>query len=522
MTDDRPNLWRNNGGVYFGCKVDNTPQDPPPPSPAPINLLAGEWREHGNVLGYIGDRHMTLFGPMGSGKSRRVLMANLCRLTDWSMVVIDTKGELAAHTAAHRAKSGSVLLIDPFGMMAKNYPHLVAAHPEFSQSHGLNPLASLDPSTPRFVDDCKLLAEALIKVDEKDQHWGRSAQALVKGLLMTLKLQFGDEASLPLLRAVLGREAMELEGFNKAAVAAYGKRVPALASALNRFTKISPENRELFSILSTALTQTDWLDSEPIQADLSKGTYDFDQLKSGAPRGDGEPRPVTVYLILPPDYIESHATWFRVVLAAVLMPLLRDAERAAFPVLFALDEYAALGRMELFERNMAMMRGYGVKLLIILQDLAQLKDVHEKRWESFIANSGVRLLFAPQDYTTQKYFSDLSGQTVWTYKAESTNTGTSLGGGGGAGEASASHSKSSGTTIGEHKSLVPRYAPEHLASMEKGQAIAFLADTKSGEANVRRPVLLPDPVSEEAETYLSEINAVMTEARRTINGAMRR
>jgi type IV secretion system protein VirD4 len=287
MADHR---WDRDKGVYVGCGVANLSPDPPPPSDAPTNLLAGEWRPSGGVLGYSLDRHMIMFGPNGSGKSRRMLMVNLCRLLNWSVVVVDTKGELCAHTAPHRAKHGAVVVIDPFGVMPATYPALVKAHPWLGESYGLNPMAALDPAAPRFVDDCRLLAEALIKVDEKDKHWGASARALVKGLLMALKLKYGDAAALSMLRELLGQEAEILGAFNKKAVAEFAGRVPAVASALNRFTKITPENRELFSITSTALTQTDWLDSLPIQADLAKGAFPFDTLKAGYPfesRGAG-------------------------------------------------------------------------------------------------------------------------------------------------------------------------------------------------------------------------------------------
>src|SRR6202035_2007174 len=53
----------------------------------------------------------------------------------------------------------------------------------------------------------------------------------------------------------------------------------AIPAKLNRFTKMSSENRELFSILSTAQTQADWLDSKPIRRDLEKGAADFGSMK---------------------------------------------------------------------------------------------------------------------------------------------------------------------------------------------------------------------------------------------------
>ena len=59
--------------------------------------------------------------------------------------------------------------------------------------------------------------------------------------------------------------------------------------------------------------------------------------------------------------------------ASILRPLLRSVERPPVPVLFMLDEFAQLGRMEIIEDNYALMRGYGVKLWTIWQDLNQAK-----------------------------------------------------------------------------------------------------------------------------------------------------
>jgi hypothetical protein len=51
----------------------------------------------------------------------------LCRV-DWSCVVIDPKGELAAHTAVWRAakRGHKVIVVDPFRTMERNYPRLFA------------------------------------------------------------------------------------------------------------------------------------------------------------------------------------------------------------------------------------------------------------------------------------------------------------------------------------------------------------------------------------------------------------
>jgi Type IV secretory system Conjugative DNA transfer len=79
-----------------------------------------------------GDRHLATFGPNGSGKSRRLLWPNLAGLLDWSMLVIDPKGELARDTAGFRAHHRSnVILLNPFNALnlgTATYSCLLCSH----------------------------------------------------------------------------------------------------------------------------------------------------------------------------------------------------------------------------------------------------------------------------------------------------------------------------------------------------------------------------------------------------------
>jgi len=47
-----------------------------------------------------------------------------------------------------------------------------------------------------------------------------------------------------------------------------------------------------------------------------------------------------------------------------------------------LDEFAALGHMEVLERTMSQMRGYGIKMLMVLQDISQLKSCYKSIWRA--------------------------------------------------------------------------------------------------------------------------------------------
>ena len=195
------NLWAADGGVYFGHQVS--------PAENSENPLQGDWTPTRNQHRYTGDRHLVTVGPNGSGKTRRLLIPNLVWLQNWSILVVDPKGTLAALTGPFRASMPrqTVIVIDPFGVLERDYPKLVARYP-FLKSAGFNPVAALDPDGDDFPDDARALSEAIIRVEDKDQpHWARSAQDLVSGLMMCDRIENGPQSSLVAVRDWVGAEA---------------------------------------------------------------------------------------------------------------------------------------------------------------------------------------------------------------------------------------------------------------------------------------------------------------------------
>jgi type IV secretion system protein VirD4 len=130
----------------------------------------------GRPVTYDGDRHLTVFGPTGSGKSLFEIR-NLLSLAGINIVSVDTKGENAAVTAAWRRTVSDVFVFNPFGLLVDKYPDLKSA--------GFNPLAALDPDSSRFYEDAAAIAEALIKVEGDSQpHFPESARGLLQALIM--------------------------------------------------------------------------------------------------------------------------------------------------------------------------------------------------------------------------------------------------------------------------------------------------------------------------------------------------
>jgi type IV secretion system protein VirD4 len=246
----------------------------------------------------------------------------------------------------------------------------------------------------------------MIRVEGKEPHWSASAQDLVAGLIMAVRLTLPEVGSLAHVREMLGYDYARFRTnvLNLIEVAKI-EECPELEAKLSRFAVIDNESRELNSILSTAQTQTRWLDSRPIKNDLGKGVFDFSLLKE---------QPTTVYLTLPARRLGTHATWLRVMIASIIQPLLKDTRRSKVPVLLILDEYPALaaGGFPVIEKNMAMFRGFGIKLWTVWQDLGQAINLYGKGFESFVANAGVLQSFAPQDVVTAEHLSKLMPLTV--------------------------------------------------------------------------------------------------------------
>jgi type IV secretion system protein VirD4 len=84
-------------------------------------------------------------------------------------------------------------------------------------------------------------------------------------------------------------------------------------------------------------------------------------------------------------------------------------------VLFMLDEFAALGRLQPIERAMGLMAGYGLQLWPILQDVHQLRSLYAERAGTFLSNAGILQAFGVNDYDTADMLSKTMGRETISY-----------------------------------------------------------------------------------------------------------
>lgn len=458
-------------------------------SDAPDALRLGRFADtHRNLItgriGYGGERNALIFGPNGSGKGTRLLVPNLLQTYDQSIFVLDPKGELAAITAPCRRKVSDVVVINPFGLFVDRpgYADL--------QSVGFNPLMQLNPRSPSFNREAAQLAEALITVSDKDPHWDVSARALVSAIIMYVVMEAHDMLS-PEVRAMAGvgepmhkgvptmarvRELIALRSERPSAANDHrGVGIPALALAMmqtghaglrNKASQFASWSEEIQSIASVAREQTVPFDDDEIAADLAKPGFRMASMKE---------RPVTVYLLLHPDHMERHAKWLRLVVAAALQAVMRPREPGEPKMLFMLDEFAALGHMEIIETVWALVRGYGIQILPIFQDLNQLKNLYKERWQTFIAQAGAIMSLAPNDLTTARWISERAGDTTRVIQSQSSSTSSSTSGGSSRSGRNSGWSENSSLSSSSQPTKVPFVQPHSLFGMHPGATLSFIA-----------------------------------------------
>jgi len=361
--------------------------------------------------------HLVTIAPTGSGKGRDVLCPALldeCSNggSGLSCLVVDPKGQLAAVTGPQAARAGKrVIILNPFSI----WPEFIG--PGAERFRGLekqcdfigayNPMSTLNPASDSFVPDAEGMAQAIVYQEREGEHWTDSARDLVSGLILYAAVhgKSAAEKNLAWVRSTVckRKELFELSApfFDLDAVT---PNEDFIQQKLGRFGEPeAKENKEIGSIISTAVTQTSFMGNGAISKNLRAGSFRFSQLRE---------RPTIIYLILPGRYLKTCSRWFRLIVASALNELMEEQKQRGLPVLFMLDEFAQLGPLKAIEDGFGIARDYGLLLWPVVQDLNQLKRDYKDSWETMLANAGMLQFFRPQDNTTAEYISKRTADVV--------------------------------------------------------------------------------------------------------------
>ena len=431
--------------VHFGDMADDTHgsarfatnKEVSPLTRVDTGLLIGRDPKSKNLMRYDGPAHLLTMAPTRTGKGIGTIIPNLLT-SDRSVICIDPKGENAKIAGRAREQFGPVHVLDPFGVTGK-------------RSAAFNPLSSLDPASLDVAEDASTLADALV-FDEPgmagEAHWNEEAKALISGLLLKIvTAESQGRRHLGTLREYL---TMAPESFT-----ALLKRMQEsdeagglIARAANRH--LGKSDREAAGVLSAAQRHTHFLDSPRMTAVLGRSDFRFADLKRNN---------VTVFLVLPPDRLSTYSRWLRLLVTQSLLDMARDPAKPPVPVLYLLDEFAALGHLAPVERAMGLMAGYGVQLWPILQDVHQLRATYGQRAGTFLSNAGVLQVFGVNDHDSARLVSDLLGQETVVFQTM----------------ARALDSGKSGISYSQQHTARPLLTPDEVRNLPAQGQLLFLA-----------------------------------------------
>lgn len=400
-------------------------------------------------ISYCGDRHLLTVAPTRSGKGTTQIIPNLLTY-EGSMLVIDPKGENALITAKCRKDMGQdVHIVDPWGIV----------NADGITSSSFNPLDWLSKYDSDITENSMILADALVVDDSHgDSFWTEESKALLQGLLLFVATDTNEDGNRHLGRVrdiLVSDEEEQMKLFQRMAksdhhiISSTGKRC------------IHKDPKLLSNVIASAQAQTHFLDSDKLRKNMNVSDFKFEDLKS---------KPMTIYLVLPADRLNTFGRWLRILVQQSITVNARNIDiKPEKPVLFILDEFAALGRLTMIEQAYGLMAGFGIQLWGIVQDLNQLERIYDKGWQSFIANAGMINYFGSSDKMTSEYFSSMCGETtVWNFSTAISNAFGSTSG--------PSNSSSTTTTDSDTRAASQRKLiyPDELMRMPKDRQLVFI------------------------------------------------
>lgn len=348
--------------------------------------------KHGMLLGqddvgyFVADgfQHALLFAPTGSGKGVGFVIPNLL-FWDHSVVVHDIKLENHLLTSGWRAKAGQKVYVwepsNPDGI-----------------THCYNPIDWVSSKPGQMVDDVQKISNLIMP--EKD-FWNNEARSLFLGVVLYL---LADPTKTKSFGQVVRTMRSDDVVYNLAVVLdTLGDAIHPVAY-MNIAAFLQKADKERSGVISTMNSSLE-LWANPL-IDSATATSDFNIMEFKKVK-------TTVYVGLTPDNIQRLQRLMQIFYQQATEFLSRkmpNTKEEPYGVMFLMDEFPTLGKMDQFKAGIAYFRGYRVRLFLIIQDTQQLKGTYEDAgMNSFLSNSTFRITFAANNYETANLISQLCG-----------------------------------------------------------------------------------------------------------------
>lgn len=368
-------------------------------------------------IGFDAHRHRRnlnalVVGGSGAGKTRGYALPNVMQANS-SMVILDPKGEILRATGhLLEAKGYEVRVLDLVN------PHL---------SHCYNPFRYLASD-----GDVQRLTTNLFKATtpkgatSQDPFWDTAASMLHLALAFYLIHEAPpEEQNYPMLMEMLRAGEVREDDDEYASI---------LDDLFDRLEMEKPDHialkyyrayrsgsaKTLKSIQVTLASRLEKFNLDSVAGLVSTDELDLPSL--------GE-RKVALFAVIP-DNDTSYNFLVSILYTQIFQQLfsLADAKyKGGLPVHvhFLMDEFANVSLPDDFDKILSVMRSRNVSVSIILQNLAQLKALFEKQWESIVGNCDEFLYLGGNEQSTHKYVSELLGKETIDTNTYGKSTGRS-------------------------------------------------------------------------------------------------
>lgn len=368
-------------------------------------------------LGLNGKKHrrnlnVLVCGGSGAGKTRFYCKPNIMQ-TNTSFVVLDPKGEIVRDLGHLLEKSGyEVKVLDLINM---------------EKSHCYNPFVYL-----KSDNDVQKLVTNLFKAttpkgsSSNDPFWDTAASMLLLALVFYLKYEAPEEEQnfpmvMELLRA--GEVHEDDDSYLSPLDVLFNKlesREPEHIAVKYYRDYRSGSAKTLKSIQITLASRLEKFNLESLASLTMVDELDLPSL--------GEKK--TALFALIPDNDTSFNFLVSILYTQLFQQLFFLADHkygGSLPVHvhFVMDEFANVSLPDDFDKILSVMRSREVSVSIILQNLAQLKALFEKQWESIVGNCDEFLYLGGNEQSTHKYVSELLGKETIDLDTHGKSTGHS-------------------------------------------------------------------------------------------------
>lgn len=341
--------------------------------------------------------NVLVVGGSGAGKTRFYCKPNIMQCNT-SFVVLDPKGEILRDTGyLLESKGYEVKVLDIINMY---------------KSHCYNPFVYLQTD-----NDVQKLVTNLFKAttpkgsQSNDPFWDTAASMLLSALIFYLWYEAPtDEQNFPMVMEMLrAGEVHEDDDLY----------LSPLDILFNRLESKNPEHiavkyyrdyrsgsaKTLKSIQITLASRLEKFNLDSVASLTATDELDLPSL--------GEKK-VALFAIIP-----DNDTSFNFLISMLYTQLFQQLFYLAdykyngqlpVHVHFLMDEFANVSLPDDFDKILAVMRSRGISVSIILQNIAQLKAIFEKQWESIIGNCDTFLYLGGNEQNTHKYISESLGK----------------------------------------------------------------------------------------------------------------